>query len=142
MPKKIFLRKKFDFVGRVICQIFQKSFSCHLEFLHKIQKRIYLGNGVRLGDFDEIFSLLGMCSRLTPFAKNHFLAIFVAMLNFCISRWYQIEQFQRNFGQHCIGTVIYQFLKKLFYKFIIETIRTYRNRAERYMTDKCILKVY
>ena len=39
---------------------FPGIFGSHLKFLYKMQKRICLGNGERLADFDKIFYLHGI----------------------------------------------------------------------------------
>ena len=63
------------------------TFGGHLEFLCKIQKRIYLVNSVRQSDFDKIFDPQGMCRvywRL--FAKITFPPLLAAILNFYVKR--------------------------------------------------------
>ena len=52
---------------------FHADFGGHVEFVCKMQKHIYLGNGVRWNDFDKIFDPK---SHLPLFAENHFPAIF------------------------------------------------------------------
>ena len=64
---------------------FSSTFASHLEFLRKMQKRVYLTNGARWSDFDEIFDPQGICTvywRLFP--KIIFPPLLAGILNFCV----------------------------------------------------------
>ena len=61
---------------------FPATFGSHLEFLHEMQKSIYLGNRTRESDFDEIFEPQDICSLLVSFHQNCFPDTFDGRLEF------------------------------------------------------------
>ena len=65
---------------------FPALFGGHLEFLCKMQKCIYLGNGVRWSDFEKIFGPQGIHRVICHFSpKIVFLQFLATILNFCIN---------------------------------------------------------
>ena len=52
---------------------FPANFGGHLEFMHKMQKRIYLENSARWSDFDEIFWSPSIHNNLAFFQESLFL---------------------------------------------------------------------
>ena len=91
--------------GDLLQNRFPATFGGHLEFLHKMQKCIYIGNGARYSDFDEIFdpqSISRVYWRLFP--KIILPPLLAAILNLRKTEkkhlsWKRskIERFRQNF---------------------------------------------
>ena len=66
---------------------FPNIFGGHLEFLHKMQKHIYLRESVRENDFDEIFDHRVSAESTGDFCQNSFSCHFFRPIsNFCVKR--------------------------------------------------------
>ena len=67
---------------------FPATFGGHLEFLRKMQKRVYIGNGARQSNFDKIFHPQGICRVYWHYfaKKNVFPPLLVAILNFYVKQ--------------------------------------------------------
>ena len=66
---------------------FAGIFDCHLEFLCKMQKHIYLGNTLIQSDFGEIFNSGGTHSHLALCVNNCLPAIFGGHLEFLCKKY-------------------------------------------------------
>ena len=100
---------------------FPVTFGSHLEFLHKMQKCIYLGNGARLSDFDEIFYPQGICIVYWQlFAKVASPPLLEAVMNFRVKhkstlsrKRCEIERFQQKFDPQGICIVYWGLFPKI-----------------------------
>ena len=73
---------------------FPTTFGGHLEFLHKTQKHICLGDGARLSNFDEMFYPQVIRRVICHFWQYSFSAIFGSHLEFLCKL--QIHIYLRN----------------------------------------------